>query len=187
LEYEVPGSCKILRNIPFGGVLTTTWDRLPEATFNRRGPAGLTFLDEEEVTVRFRESRFFILRLYGDIGRRETFLFTPKDFSRALDDNPAPARTVASMFLTRSILFVGVSLDGIQDFVEAFRTHLDFGSRTHFALVPWGPDISVRAQLFSSRYGIQILPYVASEGHPELETFLAELKSKSLSGNSGGM
>lgn len=174
----LPAACRILGQIPFTGVLTATWDPLPEAIFTTRAPRSLTLADEEELTRRFRENRFTILRLYGDLRRQDTVLFTPSELSRTLYDNPAQTRTVLSMFLTRTIFFVGLSLDGIESIMDAFPTHFEPGSRSHFALVPWGTEAIAREQVFSSRYGIRILPYVASPQHPELATFLSELNTQ---------
>jgi energy-coupling factor transporter ATP-binding protein EcfA2 len=174
---ELPRLCELLGGIPFSGVLSSCWDRIPEVTFDRLGPAILTFRDEEELTRRFRENRFTILRLYGDLQRPETFLFTQTDLSRALYENPACTRTILSMFLTKTVLFVGVSQDGIENFFEAF-SHFQPGSHTHFALVPRHPDTKAREQFLLSRYGVQVLPYVPSSGHPELEAFVSGLKSE---------
>lgn len=171
-------ACRILGQIPFAGAVAATWDLLPEAIFTARAPGSFTLADGDELPRLFRENRFTILRLNGDIRRPDTLLLTPVELTRLLYEDPAINRTVLSLFATRTILFVGLSLDGINDLLEAFPTYLGQGSRPHYALVPWDAQTIARAPLFLSRYGIRLLPYVASSRHPELTAFLDGLNSQ---------
>jgi hypothetical protein len=175
---SLPTLGEILGEIPFSSVLTTTWDRLPEAIFITRSPGSLTLADEKELTAQFRENRFTILRICGDLRRPETVLVTADELSRTFYENPAQTRTLLSVILTRTILFMGLSLEGIAEFFDAFPTYFERGSRTHYALVPRGSDAVAREQLFRTRYGIQLLPYQASVGRPELAYFIDHLRSE---------
>jgi AAA domain, putative AbiEii toxin, Type IV TA system/AAA domain/SIR2-like domain len=169
---------EILGQIPFSSALSTSWDQLPEAIFADRSPRSLTLADEEELTRRFREKKFTILRINGDLRQPDTVLLTADELSRTFYENPAQTRTLLSVILTRTILFIGLSSEGIAEFFDAFPTYIERGSRMHYALVPRGLDTAAREQLFGSRYGIQLLPYNGSAGHPELTYFVDKLRSE---------
>ena len=169
---------EILGQIPFSSTLATTWDQLPEAIFTERAPRSLTLADEEELTRHFREKRFTILRINGDLRDPETVLLTADELSRTFYENPAQTRTLLSMILTRTVLFIGLSPEGIAEFFDAFPTYRERGSRRHYALVPRGSDTAAREQLFGARYGVQLLPYEMSASHPELAYFADRLRSQ---------
>ena len=66
------------------------------------------------------------------------------------------ARYLGTLFSTRTILYAGVSLQGINDFLSALFQVVE-SPRRHFALVPRQPDIEVQAQLYGGRWNVELL------------------------------
>lgn len=176
-----------LARIPFTGALTTLYGDLLEQTFSTRSPVVLTMAQSEQLPAHLRENRFVVLKLYGDLDKPETFLFTPDDYAVTLGANPSFERTVASLFLSNTVLFVGASLEGIDDFFTGLRMRFETQTRTHYALVPsWPEGLDVEQERFRARYGIELMPYVSSPGHQEVVEFVARLADRTERGQRRG-
>jgi energy-coupling factor transporter ATP-binding protein EcfA2 len=167
-----------LSRIPFTGAVTTNYDDLLEGTFSARSPVALTLYESEDLPTFLREKRFVVLKLYGNLDRPASFLFTPADYAVALGSNASFERTVASLFLSNTVLFIGVSLEGIDNFFAGLRMRYDVHTRQHYALVPWHKDVAVEQERFRVRYGIELIPYAPAPGHPAAAAFVARLAER---------
>lgn len=167
-----------LSRIPFTGALTTSYDDFLERAFTERSPVVLAVGESENLPSYLRDRRFVIVKLYGDVTRPETFLFTADDYADALAANPTFERAVSSLFLSSVMLFLGVSLGGIDDFFGGLRSRNVTRTRPHYALVPWPEDLDVQRERYRGRYGVELLPYIPSPGHPEVVEFVANLATK---------
>jgi AAA domain, putative AbiEii toxin, Type IV TA system/SIR2-like domain len=172
---QLPPTLDLLARIPFAGTITSTWDRLLERAFAHRSPEVLSPRDDFSA-LQLRERRYFILKLFGDPHRPETFLFTPDEYSQALEENPGASRALTSLVMSNVILFAGTSLDGIETFLSGLRVKSSAPTRVHFALVPWQSDLKIQEERFLNRYGLRILGYDSSEGHREVGFFLQSLR-----------
>jgi GTPase SAR1 family protein len=153
--------------IPFARVLTANWDSVVEETFKDRDPVVLSPDRSDRFAEVYRSSSFLVLKLSGLLSEPKSVSFSAEEFRRAVDDNPNFFKFVSSVFSTSTILFLGVSLAGIEQFVTALRLRSN-PDRAHFALVPWQPDTEVQQERFQSKYGIRLLPFRASPGFPEV-------------------
>jgi SIR2-like domain/AAA domain/AAA domain, putative AbiEii toxin, Type IV TA system len=172
-----------LSRIPFTGAVTTSYDDLLEQTFSARSPVVLTMPESDSVATYLREARFVVLKLYGDLRRPDTFLFTPDEYAVELGSNPFFERTVASLFFSNTVLFLGASLEGIEDFFVGLRMRFERQTRRHYALVPRQESLEVDQERFLARYGVELVPYTPSPGHPEVREFVARLAA--LAGRGG--
>jgi hypothetical protein len=178
---RLPGISRTLGQIPFDSVVTGNWDGVIERTFaariaDRRRQV-LTPLTTEKFSEILRERRFVVLKIFGDIEQPDSLLLTPEEYRREIFANPELGRYLSTLFSTRSIIYAGVSLDGITDFMSAFP-QLGSSPRQHVALVPWQTGIEVQAELFKSRWGIELLVYQPSDGHPEVPAFFERLRDR---------
>jgi energy-coupling factor transporter ATP-binding protein EcfA2 len=177
----LPRLARALGQIPFDSVITGSWDRTIEETFASRiaDPARqvLTPWTTEKLPEILRERRFVVLKIFGDPDHEKGVLFTPDQYRREIYDNPELARYLGTLFSTRTILYAGVSLQGINDFLSALFQVVE-SPRRHFALVPRQPDIEVQAQLYGGRWNVELLTYEASPEHPEVPALFERLEER---------
>lgn len=165
----------LLAKIPFVGVLTTNVDSLMERTFV--GAKVYTPSDTEELTASLAQRRAFILKLSGDLSKPETVQITPTQHNDLVSGNQAYAQFIQKLFLARTILFLGASLDGIAANLEALQCRNS--PRQHYALVSVSDaEWQAKAELLQKRYNVQVLPYRTSRTHAEVLTFVQALLAK---------
>jgi hypothetical protein len=166
-----------IRELPFSAVLTTNFDRLLEQTFWHRTRRVLTPRDTEELLAALSGKQFFLLKLYGTLERPDTVLVSPAQYESEIEGNRAFAQFMESLFVTRTLLFLGASLEGIMAYLEAIP--FQGGRRRHYAVVAVnGSGWRAKADQLLRRYGIQVLPYAPSDDHAALRDFLTELASR---------
>jgi len=156
-------------------VLNANWDAVIEKAFEDRH--GIVLLPEgsERFAQVFRENAFVILKLYGDLSSPVSVSFSAEEYRRSIDDNTDFFKFVSSCYASDTILFLGVSLVGIENFLSALRLRGN-SSLVHHALVPWQPDIAVQQERFLSRYGIRLLPFQPTPGFPEVAQWVETLR-----------
>ncbi|MCP4660653.1 MAG: AAA family ATPase [bacterium] len=171
---ELSPTHRILKEIGFTAALTTNFDELLERTFTR-APV-FTPADAGAVLEHLNKRKFFLLKLYGDLRTPGTVMIAPARYDEVVAGNREFANFMETLFYSRTLLFVGASLEGISTYLRGIELPRVL-SRTHYALVDvdgqtWKP----RARSLERRYGIRVLPFTASIGYPELHDFLDELR-----------
>ena len=166
----------MLGRIPFAGVITTNWDHTLDQAFASHRPQILGPRAKGFPSL-LRTREFFLLKLYGDLNRPRELVFSPNQFRQAVYENQELARFVASLFATRTLLFLGFSPAGIENLLNAIEIR-SRPERTHFALVPSDPGTSLERERMRSRFNIHLLEYGATAGHPEVGRFVRSLSSK---------
>jgi hypothetical protein len=166
---------RLLRDIPFAATLTTNFDDLLEQVWPGLEEDVLTPRDTDRLREMLARRSFFILKLYGTLQRPETLLLAPAEYAYATRRSVRFAEVIQGLFVSRTLLFLGSSLEGI----EAYLNPLSLGSvssRSHYALVDvQGTAWQTRADVLRRRYGIVVLPYTATAKFPELPAFLDAL------------
>jgi WD40 repeat protein len=167
---------KLLQQIPFSSVITTNYDRLLERAFAEYAQEGLfTPKEAEPLLDALSQKRRFILKLYGLIERLETLIFAPIEYREALSSNISFSKFMEGIFFSRTFFFVGLGIEGIQDFLSGF-VFRGTSPRKHFALVAvTGSAWEAKARFLQSRYNIEVIPFPVSDTFPEVETFLENL------------
>jgi tetratricopeptide (TPR) repeat protein len=179
-QIALPSILRVLGDMPFARILTTNWDSLVEQAFRHRSGHVLSPDRSEQFAAVYRENAFMILKLYGELSRPESVSCSAEEFRRSIEDNPDFFKFISSIYSTNTILFLGLSLTGIEDFVSALRLRGDT-NRAHFALVPWQPDFSAHEERFRSRYGIRLMAFRKSAGFPEVLSWTQQLHDACLS------
>lgn len=174
---NLPDTHHILRRIPFAAALTTNFDPLLERTYEDVPHQVYTPRDAENLQDALRLRDFFILKLYGLLDQPDNVLLAPAQYESMVKSNRRFAEFMAGLFVSRTILFVGASLDGIQDYLEGIEVKAS--ERVHYALVAVvGSAWETRADLLRRRYNIQVLPFRVSESYSELPEFLETLAER---------
>lgn len=167
---------KCLGATAFSTIVTTNYDRLLEQTFPDFAAGGLfTPKDAEALLDALSQKRRFLLKLYGIIERPESLIFAPIEYREALSSNVSFAKFMEGFFFSRTFFFVGLSLEGIQDFLSGF-VFRGSSPRRHFALVGVsGSAWKAKAEFLARRYNIQVIAFPISETFPEVDGFLEKL------------
>ena len=165
-----------VRDLSPGAILTTNFDDLLELTF--AGESFYTHADTEPLLDAVAARLFFVLKLYGTLNRPETVLVAPKQYEDEIVGNLAFSQFMENVFVSRTLLFLGASLEGIEAYLRGikFRGTL---SRQHYALVAVRGNVwQAKAAAIRRRYQIEVLPYTLSNDHIELDHFLDALAEK---------
>jgi hypothetical protein len=171
---ELPDSHRILKDIPLAAILTTNFDQLLERTYADVSPPVYTPGDIDQLAGALRARDFFILKLNGRLEPPQEVLLAPAQYQEMIANNRRFADFMAGLFVSRTILFVGASLDGILDFLEGIKIRPS--DRVHYALVAVaGSAWEARADALQRRYNIHVLPFPLSESYPEVRDFLEAL------------
>jgi hypothetical protein len=151
---------QLLQQIPFSSVITTNYDRLLEQAFSDYATEGLfTPKDAEPLLDALSQKRRFVLKLYGLIERLETLIFAPIEYREALSSNILFSKFMEGIFFSRTFFFVGLGIEGIQDFLSGF-VFRGTSPRKHFALVAvTGAAWEAKARFLQSRYNIEVIPF----------------------------
>jgi hypothetical protein len=102
----------------------------------------------------------------------ERLLFTPNEYRTAVAGNPTFAKYLASLAISRPHLFIGASLDTIEEYLAA--TPRGPSSQTHYALVAESEGIELARDVFKQR-GVELLVFRPTPGWPEVSGFLTKL------------
>jgi uncharacterized protein (DUF2235 family) len=180
---QVPQSYRDLAEMPFSAFMTTNLDSLLERAVNPETGSGgpprvpvLTPKDTDALVAALTRSERFLLYLYGTLDRPDSLMISPGQFDEAMSNNLGFREFVANLFGSRTLLFVGASLDGIETYLRGLRMG-GRTSRTHYALCGVsGQSWQVIANGLRDRYGIEVIPYHGGSAK-ELERLVASLKA----------
>jgi predicted ATPase len=166
-----PNAHLALRDLPFAAALTTNFDDLLEQTFAARlGTTTTEYTpdDSEGLRAAFSRRDFFVLKLYGTLERPQSLLVSPAQFERAVTLNVPFHNFVESLFLSRTIFFVGCSLEGIDAYLRGVG--LRAASKVqHYALAGvLGTSWEAMAGVLERRYRIRVLPYRVRDASDQL-------------------
>ena len=165
-----------LAQIPFAGVIANLWDRLAAEAFSDRRPTVLDPDSTEQFAETLRSGDFFVLNAYGSLARG-TLLLTAEAFENYLNDHSSYARFLGSLLGTRTIFFVGTSVAGIENLFRSAGVR-SASSRRHVALVPWSAEAELHRERLLRRFNVELIPYSATAGHPEVHEFVATLRRR---------
>lgn len=178
---QLPLAFRVLRKIPFSAVLTTNFDDLLERTFSAEvGDRVYTPQHAEQLLTILSKREFFILKLYGNLGRPESVIFAPAQYRAVVADNLLFSQFMESLFFSTALLFIGASLDGIEAYLSGLKFRgADIAPRQHYVFMEVrGTAWQVKAEMLKRRYNITVLPYKASSDYREVVEFLEELAKK---------
>jgi predicted ATPase len=163
-----------VKRLPFAGVISTLWDELAVETFSSHRPRVLNpGTPPSEYSDVLRQNRFFVLNAYGSLAD-SSLLVTADSFHEYLAGHTAYARFLGSIFATRTVLFVGASVAGIEDLFRGVAARSSDGRR-HYALVPWSTEAELRRERLLRRYNVELLLYPADPEHSSVSYFLDQL------------
>lgn len=161
-----------LAGLPWHSVISLSWIGFSEPIFmgSRRSTfptpnAGASeqwqsFTPDQaaELPAAVRRGNRLFLRPLGDLDRPSTLSLSMKELRRTLQRWPEFGRQVALLMQTQIFLFVGVSVDTIEEFLHTVAPDLEFDTPRHFALVP-NTQTNDLLEPTLRRLGVSLLPY----------------------------
>jgi photosystem II stability/assembly factor-like uncharacterized protein/energy-coupling factor transporter ATP-binding protein EcfA2 len=162
-----------ISRLPFTNAVTSVWDPLIEQAFARRDPVVVMGVSSESLERLLTREAFCIVRLWGALSRPDSVLFTNNEYRTAVAGNQTFAKYLASLTLSQSHLFVGASLETIEEYLSS--TPRDTSTHKHYALVPESEGIELAREVFRER-GVELLVFRPTPGWPELPAFLTKLE-----------
>lgn len=149
----------ILR-LPAAMITTTNYDKILSGS--RLGAEGVTWR-ESNLVLQALENGKNVVHLHGAWDDPESVVLGEADYDRLYQDEAYRA-FMRTLWLSKTLVFVGCSLDGIQD--PDFVRFLDWTASTfpdstvkHYALVRTNSYTPEDAQRFLNRWRIQLVPY----------------------------
>jgi len=174
-DQRLPDAHKLLKRVPFCGVLTTNFDTLLERTYPEVADRVYTPKEAERLIDVLGRRSFFIAKLYGRLSAPDTVLLAPAEYAEMVSRNLAFSQFMEGLFVSRTLFFVGAGLDGIESYLNGltFRGQM---TRPHYALVAvTDAGWRAKADLLKRRYGIEVLPYTPGPQFDETTKFLDRL------------
>lgn len=166
-------------------VLTINYDDLLEQAYNNAYstiPNIFTYTQAREAANNYWKGRFFIMKAHGDAKRDiESIILSQKDYRKTLYREPGYRSLLQSVFTTKSILFVGVSLNDPE-----FNQLLDFlhdsyhgGGPRHYLLVDKAKSNNTFSRRYADDFNITTITYDNPAGdHAELTSALQLLQTE---------
>ena len=170
----------LLASVPFAAVVTGNLDSTLEQAFGVPGPRGKVFLqrDVKQLLNAITHGEFFFLKLHGSLELPDSVLIASDEYESRLRTDPPFSEFLQQLFVTRKLLFVGSSFEGIEASLRGLRLP-NIGSRNHYALVGvTEPGWEALGDALERRFGTRILPYDARGGHSEVRNFIVELRRR---------
>ena len=163
-----------VKQINFSAILTANFDNLLETVYDVKSSDVYTPQDAEKLLAALTRRAFFILKLYGRLDKKETVIVAPAQFEDAITDNTLFSQFMQTLFFSRTLLFIGASLDGIEAYLKGISLPRDV-ARTHYAIVAVTGAWKSQAEVLERRYGIKVLPYTPSTDYAELKQCMDRL------------
>ena len=179
-DAALPYAYELLREIPFAGILTSNYDTLIDRAYTGTKYLPILTPQDSETLLELLSAREkqFVLKLYGDFDRPDTLILGPTDYQNLVRSNAAFSRFMEGLFFSRTLLFLGVSIEGLADYLATFIFPSGI-PRQHYALVGVsGGSWQARALVLERRYNIKVLPLPITLDYPKVDSFLGELASK---------
>jgi energy-coupling factor transporter ATP-binding protein EcfA2 len=108
----------------------------------------------------------------------DTVLVAPAQYNSAIRDNTLFSEFMQTLFFSRTILFIGASLEGIEAYLQGIALP-NAVPREHYALVAVSDNAwRAKADLLQRRYGIKVLPFTPTNDFSELKEFVDKLVEK---------
>lgn len=151
-------------------IITINYDDLIEKAYNNnyhKHPNVFIYSQSREAANSFWKNRFFILKAHGDAQRDvETLILSQRDYRKTLYKESGYRSLLQTIFTTKSIFFVGVSMNDPE-----FNQLLDFlhdsyhgGGPTHFLLMEKSKHLSTYSRRYLEDFNIQTVTYDNSKG-----------------------
>lgn len=160
-------------------VITINYDDLLERAYVKKLsdiPNKLTYAQSREAANNFWRERFFILKAHGDAKQDvNSLILSQKDYRRTLYREAGYRSLLQSIFTSKSVVFVGVSLADpeFNQLLDYLHDSYHGGGPTHYLLMDRSKSLMTTSRRYLDDFNIKTIPYDNSSGnHAEVTEFL---------------
>lgn len=127
---------KAIARIPFSLAITTNYDRLLESAYPYT-PNVWTWRDPQAVFSAFKNNRFSVVKIHGDVGNGPSLVLTRTQYRDFMHLNKALNDCLTTLFSLKTFLFVGSSLrdQNILSLMENARLTHGSAFGPHYAIL----------------------------------------------------
>jgi hypothetical protein len=159
-------------------ILTTNYDNLLEDAYAeeyRRSIMSITW--QEAVSIqrylqgeRRNGEQPVIFKIHGTIHSPDSIVLSERDYRQLLYWQPGYRLVMSAIFLTRVILMLGFSFSDpeLRLLLEELRESLKHRSYPDYMYLPRETAGSVEARRLREDFGVEVVPYDPTPGHPEV-------------------
>lgn len=163
--------------VGFAEVITTNFDYLLEKAYDAVGKTCLPIIDEAQLSTPNRYAGPRLIKMHGDINHPDRLVITEDDYDAFLQTYPLLATSITAMFVDRTTVLVGYSLDDpdTRQLLTLVRRRLGRMARPMWALQFGAPAHIVSRY---ERRGVKVINIPARRGHTtgqQLEQLFTEL------------
>jgi len=118
-----------------------------------------------------------IFKLHGTIDQVDDIILSERDYRKLLYEQPGYRLVLSAIFLTHAVVFLGFSFGDpeLRLLLERHRESLKHRSSPDYILLPSESVTSVEKRRLREDFGLQVMTYEATQGHPEVHTFVSHL------------
>lgn len=165
-------------------ILTTNYDTLLEDAYARyfaKTATVYTYRHAALIQRILHSARFMdrpiIFKIHGDINEPSEIILTERDYRNLLYNHPGYKQIISAIFLSHFVLMVGFSASDreIMLLLESIRHALKDRSNPDFIFLSDESTGTVERRRLREDFGIQVISYSPSPGHPEVVELSREL------------
>jgi hypothetical protein len=159
-------------------ILTTNYDRLLEDAYAEeyhRAAQVLTYKDAVTAqrylqSGRYKNDRPSIFKIHGTIDDPENIILTEIDYRELIYRQPGYRVFTSAIFLTHVVLMLGFSFTDpeLRLLLEELRESLKHQGHPDYLFFPITTAGDVEIRRLREDFGIHVIPYTPSPGHPEV-------------------
>ena len=168
-------------------VITTNYDQLIENSYAKQFgevPTVMTYRQADVMQRAIQAGRLsqtppMIFKIHGSIDVPSEVVLTERQYRDLIYRQPGYRLVLSTLFMARVVLMVGFSVDDpeLLLLLENHRDALKYQSSPDFAFLDL-PVASVKAKRLREDFGIQVVPFEATDGYPEVGEFIEFLGSQ---------
>lgn len=175
---------RLLPTIPFAAVITTNYDKLLETTYASVLPTHPIIVNnsnKSNLISTLKRNVFYILKAHGDIDEPDSIVLGNKSYRKLLHDNVPYTRHLETVFRTKTVLFVGFSMNDpdLELLLNRESAITDGFGNVRYALMDETSLNPHRDEELFKTYSINTILYKpATPTHQEVKEFLIQLSQR---------
>jgi predicted ATP-binding protein involved in virulence len=167
-----------LAALPVRVYIDMTWDELAPVAFNVDPHDVFGPQRTDGFSTGYRSRQRQIIKLFGSVGDPHSLILNDREYRRQVSRSPELQRSIAALFNSQTLLFVGMSLKEISRFLNNLPPELEGAAHPHFALISAESGGDLWQTGLGKKFGVEIIDFSPSPDYRELPDAIAELNAK---------
>ena len=168
-------------------ILTTNYDTLLEDAYAAEYGLASTVYTYRDAAVVQRSlqtnrltNRPVIFKIHGSIDEPSEIILSERDYRKLLYHQPGYRAVLSALFITHVVIMLGFSFSDkeLMLLLETLRESLKHRANPDYILLPRKAAGQVERFRLREDFGVQVISYDPSDGHPEILNFVNYLLSQ---------